>query len=367
MKRLLSILLLVFAFSYLGFAADVELDYFEYSTDATAQAAYVSSDADAGYTDDLIPDMTSDTAPSGVSSASSTSHAAWKAFDDSLIAWNMWQTANGNPTGWLQYQFTSAKTIQRYVIWACSNNGSYLTRYPKDWTFKGSNNGSDWDTLDTQTNQTGWFQGDVRTYSFSNTTAYLYYRLDVSANNGDGGYLIVFELEMMEAIAPNLQCYSEDTIKQQGSYSLKAIAAQTDSLNDTFTRTVSPAIDLSDINKWIYYIYSASRTGSQIKIGIHDSGGTTTEHTANISSTGAWEEQTWDISAVTNANKDVIDSIIVTVVNADADNTFYLDNMYGTIVAVDHPTTSQLLIGGLWFKDGKLQYSDFTRHKRGTE
>ena len=333
MKRLLSILLLVFAFSYLGFAADVELDYFEYSTDATAQAAYVSSDADAGYTDDLIPDMTSDTAPSGVSSASSTSHAAWKAFDDSLIAWNMWQTANGNPTGWLQYQFTSAKTIQRYVIWACSNNGSYLTRYPKDWTFKGSNNGSDWDTLDTQTNQTGWFQGDVRTYSFSNTTAYLYYRLDVSANNGDGGYLIVFELEMMEAIAPNLQCYSEDTIKQQGSYSLKAIAAITDSLNDTLTRTVDPTIDLSSSGQVIFYIYSADRTGSNLKAGIHDSGGTTTESTPDVTDTGVWQKVTVDVSGVTDANKDVIDSIIITPVNADASNTFYLDNVFGQAVA----------------------------------
>jgi len=43
MKRLLSILLLVFAFSYLGFAADVTLDMFEYATDDSAQAAYVSS------------------------------------------------------------------------------------------------------------------------------------------------------------------------------------------------------------------------------------------------------------------------------------------------------------------------------------
>jgi hypothetical protein len=34
----------------------------------------------------------------------------------------------------------------------------------------------------------------------------------------------------------------------------------------------------------------------------------------------------WDVSAVVDANKDVIDSVIITVVNADAANTFYLDN-----------------------------------------
>ena len=126
-----------------------------------------------------------------------------------------------------------------------------------------------------------------------------------------------------------LEAYSESTIKQQGSYSLKGIAVITDSLNDTLTRTVNPTVDLTGKTSIKYDIYSASRTGSQIKIGIHDSGGTTTEHTANISSTGAWEEQTWDISAVTNANKDDIDSIIITIVNADAANTFYIDNMFG--------------------------------------
>jgi len=35
----------------------------------------------------------------------------------------------------------------------------------------------------------------------------------------------------------SLQSYSESTIKSQGSYSLKGVAAITDSLNKTLTRT----------------------------------------------------------------------------------------------------------------------------------
>lgn len=85
------------------------------------------------------------------------------------------------------------------------------------------------------------------------------------------------------------------------------------------------AIDLTG-KKYINYDIRASRTGSNIKIGIHDSGGTTTEHTANVQSANTWETQTWDISGVSDANKDAIDSIIITVVNADAANTFYIDN-----------------------------------------
>ena len=42
-------------------------------------------------------------------------------------------------------------------------------------------------------------------------------------------------------------------------------------------------------------------------------------------------------SAVSNANKDAIDSIIITIVNADAANTFYIDNMYPYIIEIESP------------------------------
>ena len=86
-------------------------------------------------------------------------------------------------------------------------------------------------------------------------------------------------------------------------------------------------IDLTGKSTIKYDIYS-SRTGANIKIGIHDSGGTTTETTPTINSANTWETKTWDISAVSDANKDTIDNIIITIVNADADNTFYIDNFY---------------------------------------
>jgi hypothetical protein len=146
---------------------------------------------------------------------------------------------------------------------------------------------------------------------------------------------MVSHVDYVKAGELHYQCYSEDTIKEQGSYSLKGIAKITASLNDTLTRTVSPTIDLSNLTQ-IKFDIRASRTGSNIKMGIHDSGGTTTEHTANIASADTWQIETWDISGVSNANKDVIDSIIVTIVNADADNTFYIDNMYGGTAAEDN-------------------------------
>lgn len=339
----------------------VLVDPFEYSTDALAQAAYVSSDL--GYTSDLIPTMTSNTTPSGAASADSIFSAtfeAWKAMNDTnsgeLDCWHS-EAAVAFPH-YLQYQFTTAKVIQKYTI---SARDTANLHYPSNWTLQGSNNGSDWDVLDTQTSQS-FSQAEKKTYTFANSTPYIYYKLNITV--GENGLVVsVGEFELMQQ---HLQCFSEDTIKQQGSYSIKVVAAKTGSLNDTLTRTVSPTIDLSGKAQIKYYIYSASRTGSNIKISIHDSGGITTEHTANISATEAWETQSWNISGVSNSNKDAIDQIKITVLNADTDNTFYLDNMYGTGGAVTHPATDQLLLGGMWFRDGKLQYSDWCRFKRGT-
>jgi len=142
----------------------------------------------------IIPQMTSNTTPQGVASASSyySPHQAWYAFDHTIGASNKW-LANTS-AGWLQYEFPTAEIITQYTIQ--EPNEGLNSRMPKDWTFKGSNNGSDWDILDTITDETGWIQNEKRTYNFSNSTAYKYYRLDVSANNGDT-YLAIGELEMM--------------------------------------------------------------------------------------------------------------------------------------------------------------------------
>jgi len=86
-------------------------------------------------------------------------------------------------------------------------------------------------------------------------------------------------------------------------------------------------IDLSGLTQ-IKFDIRSSRTGSNIKIGIHDSGGTTTEITPNILVADTWQEVKIDLQSVINANKDVIDSIIITAVEASDDNIFYIDNMF---------------------------------------
>lgn len=148
-----------------------------------------------------------------------------------------------------------------------------------------------------------------------------------NSNGGNGGSGIVIISYVTADVPSSLQDYSEPTIKIQGSYSLKGVAVMTGSLNKTLTRTVSPTIDLSGKSA-IKFDIRASTTGSNITLGFHDSGGTTTQITPNIISSDTFQTETLDMSAVADADKDAIDSIIITIAGAPATNTFYLDNMY---------------------------------------
>ncbi len=150
---------------------------------------------------------------------------------------------------------------------------------------------------------------------------------------GGSGIVIVRYLT-----TPALQSYTEGTIKTQGTYALKGVAQTTTSLNKTLTRTIGSPINLSNYASATFSIRS-SRTGSNIKVGLHDSGGTTTEVTPNVTDADTFQTATVDLSGVTNANKDAIDQIIITIVNADAANTFYIDNMVAAYGSLDDTVT----------------------------
>ena len=152
-------------------------DLMEYSTNATAQATYVSN---AAYTTDRIPTMTSNTAPSGVASTSDEYDATFTAFKAmNKNSSDAWFTGNVMPQ-WLQYQFTSGKIITNYTLTAI-NNGNYVYT-PLNWKFLGSNDGSAWTLLDTRTGIT-FSQGQNRSFTIDNSVSYTYYRINATDNS----------------------------------------------------------------------------------------------------------------------------------------------------------------------------------------
>lgn len=136
-----------------------------------------------------IPIMTSNTSPSGVANAGSfqVGFEPWKAFDQNDLTY--WASATPiSPTTWLSYQLPTAIVAKRYYILRPASVGR-----PRFWRFEGSNDGSTWDILETVSVDvvgTGYTSGIL-----PNTTAYLYYRIIVTAVSS-GSYAGIFSFEI---------------------------------------------------------------------------------------------------------------------------------------------------------------------------
>lgn len=104
---------------------------------------------------------------------------ATKAADGIIGTGSRWAAFNATVPQWLRWDFGSGVVATYYVVGpAIASAGQELTA----WTFEGSNDASSWTTLDTRS-----IAGSATTkrYTVSNTTAYRYYRLNISAANGD--------------------------------------------------------------------------------------------------------------------------------------------------------------------------------------
>ncbi len=147
---------------------------------------------------ELAPhDLTSDTShPPYVSSASSffAGLPAWKAFDGLANYW----LGTGMGVDWLKLDLGAGIQASLSSYQVTVNIIPEPLRAPKNWTFEGSNDDSAWTVVDTQTNQLAWTSGETRTYTLgSPSAAFRYYRINISANNGDPDYTQIAELHMI--------------------------------------------------------------------------------------------------------------------------------------------------------------------------
>ena len=86
----------------------------------------------------------------------------------------------------ITYDFGNPATVNGYGIYNFVPSGySPAERAPHTWTFQASNDGKNWTTLDERHLESGWMAGEYRYYAVSNETAYMLYRLAVTANNGN--------------------------------------------------------------------------------------------------------------------------------------------------------------------------------------
>lgn len=246
----------------------------------------VSFADDIQYSENLIPTMTSNTAPSGIVSASDSwsNTPAWKAFDKvnvySMYAsgtYNYYAWGTQKTYGWLAYEFTTPQVITKYTLAA-------YTRYnnnPKNWTFEAWD-GTQWIVLDTQKNITSWTTAK-KEFDFSNSVAYLKYRINVSSSTGSSNTvnLAIVELEMIGSPAPqipaptNLTAEADsnkvtltwDSVEGATSYNIKrgTISGQYDTIIPLTPTTTDQAITFEDTGltngTTYYYVVSTIVNG----------------------------------------------------------------------------------------------------------
>lgn len=135
-------------------------------------------------TNRIVPFMTSSTMPEGLATGTGSlipAGAAWYAFDGR--AQSEFRITNAN-IGYVQYQAVSARVCNSYWMQASTKES---TSTPNTWELKGSNNGTDWVTLDARSGEKGWGRGEKRYFNFDNKQAFLYHRLEWEGTEYDDG------------------------------------------------------------------------------------------------------------------------------------------------------------------------------------
>lgn len=86
-------------------------------------------------------------------------------------------------TGWVQLKLNKPEVITKYALTSANDSQG---RDPKDWTFSGSNNGTDWKVLDERTDESFKERYQQKIYEIAAPSeAYQYYRINITKNSGE--------------------------------------------------------------------------------------------------------------------------------------------------------------------------------------
>ena len=88
-----------------------------------------------------------------------------------------------SPTATVDYTLAAPTTVVRYAL---TSGDDAPGRDPRDWRVQGSDDGSTWTTVDTRSGQDFAERGQRREFDVETPGKYARYRLDVTANHGDG-------------------------------------------------------------------------------------------------------------------------------------------------------------------------------------
>ncbi|MFJ5262006.1 GH92 family glycosyl hydrolase [Streptomyces sp. NPDC088387] len=91
--------------------------------------------------------------------------------------WLVFQT-----TGWVEFDLDKPTKI---VTYALTSANDFAGRDPRNWTLKGSADGTDWKTLDTRSGETFEERFQTKSYDLAEAAEYRHFRLEITQNAGD--------------------------------------------------------------------------------------------------------------------------------------------------------------------------------------
>lgn len=200
----------------------------------------------AGQIGSLTPVMTALTAPSGECSTIDGNPTAFFAFDkvfaSDLNPCHGWWTPN-LPNPWIQYKFPTAQIPVAYCISALGGDScsgfSNAASSPTAWELQGSNDGTTWTTLDTQTG-ISFASSIIQQFPLTNSTEYQYLRVVITAVSG--GTFVNVTIPILEIVfygvtTTNQICMSATatSFASQADADAKALAAATQAVNSTLS------------------------------------------------------------------------------------------------------------------------------------
>jgi len=86
---------------------------------------------------------------------------------------------------WMKFELKTPAVSSVYTL-TSANDAS--DRDPRAWTFEGSNDDQNWEELDRRFNFFFEQRYQLKIFSFANTKAYKFYRIDISELNGSGAF-----------------------------------------------------------------------------------------------------------------------------------------------------------------------------------
>ncbi|MBQ4776220.1 discoidin domain-containing protein [Pectobacterium versatile] len=183
---------------YTGDTYSLSADFGVYAAEIRADGRLIAIDVQQ---ESKIPSMSSNTTPMGyISSASSTYSATYPAYTafksnvTSLLgAWISSNIPTPAAPHWLRIDLPSPIRVTNYSI---TNRRSGDIASPSTWELQGTNDGQQWDTLHSVTENVNISAGAVREFEVANNAEYSSFRILVTARGGSGAFVAIYQLKI---------------------------------------------------------------------------------------------------------------------------------------------------------------------------